>query len=199
MMQEELDKALLEAAKAGGLEKMKELIAAGAKVCARGFMGSQPMHEAAKEGCLSVVKFLAWKFPATAESMDGYGYTALHWAARCGRERIMEFLVGRFPALVEARTNDEETALHLAAGFGHADAVEILLKHGADPTAKNKFGKLPLGFFAKGYPEVWKLLQEAEKGWNTPGYMEKLRGAAFVRMRDQQRKLGALRPKGPSL
>ena len=43
---------------------------------------------------------------------------------------------------------DKETALHSAAQYGHLEAVQLLLKHGADPNIKNSKDETPLDLAA---------------------------------------------------
>jgi uncharacterized protein len=55
--------------------------------------------------------------------------------AAFGREERLEELIESDPGLARAFSGDGFTALHLAAFFGHAEAVRLLLDHGADPNA----------------------------------------------------------------
>lgn len=67
------------------------------------------------------------------------GFTALMLATMFdhkSRGAIMEFLIKHGADLnaVGSTKVDRCTALHVAAQNGHYDAIEMLLKHGADPT-----------------------------------------------------------------
>jgi ankyrin repeat protein len=55
--------------------------------------------------------------------------------------------------------DDGMTALMLAATVGAADAVKLLLSHGADVTAKSHSGQTALALATE--PEVIEALQEA--------------------------------------
>ncbi|CAN8027371.1 unnamed protein product, partial [Ixodes persulcatus] len=44
---------------------------------------------------------------------------------------------------------EQETALHFAAQYGHADAVALLLSHGAEPGLRNVRGESPLDLAAQ--------------------------------------------------
>ena len=64
----------------------------------------------------------------------------LHAAARLGCAAIVERLICHYGCDLNARQKgDKGTALHVAAYYGHGDVVELLLKHGADRTATNKY------------------------------------------------------------
>jgi hypothetical protein len=69
----------------------------------------------------------------------------LHAAARMGCAAIVERLICHYGCDINARQKkDEGTALHLAAYYGHGDVVELLLKHGSDRTATNKYKETAL-------------------------------------------------------
>ena len=50
--------------------------------------------------------------------------------------------------LLSPQNADKETALHSAAQYGHLEAVQLLLKHGADPNIKNSKDETPLDLAA---------------------------------------------------
>ena len=64
-------------------------------------------------------------------------------AAAVGRTRGLEELLEAEPTLVHARSGDGSTALHLAARFDQSGAVELLLEHGADASARDGEGRTP--------------------------------------------------------
>ena len=79
---------------------------------------------------------------------DAYASTLLHVAATSGPSReslmTMEFLIEQHNLRVNARNKKGATALHGACVVNDIPAVRLLLRHGADPSARNGAGKLPL-------------------------------------------------------
>lgn len=67
-------------------------------------------------------------------------------AAALGKVKRLQELLACAPDLVHAWSPDGVTALHLACFYGHEEAVECLLRAGADPRARahNERGSTPL-------------------------------------------------------
>lgn len=80
---------------------------------------------------------------ATAYSNDGF--TALHFAAYFGANRTIDALL-EAGAHIEAVTHNflANMPLHAAAAGGRTEACRLLLRHGADPNAKQHGGFTPL-------------------------------------------------------
>ena len=72
-----------------------------------------------------------------------FGYTPLHEATANGHSDILDYLLSRQGGTVNCRANSGYTPLHLAASSGHVECVKVLLKHNADITVKDEFGKTP--------------------------------------------------------
>jgi len=81
------------------------------------------------------------------QGQDKLGRSPLHWACATGKTHLAELLLSRsrIPrANVHAVEIRGKTSLHLAAAHDWIDIVELLLKHGADITAKSDGGWTPL-------------------------------------------------------
>lgn len=86
-------------------------------------------------------------------------------AAALGKVERLRELIALDPEQMDDDVYEGMTALHLAARFGHANAVELLLEHGASPTmrAKNETRALPIHCAVLGGDaETVELLLEAE-------------------------------------
>ena len=142
--------ALLDAARRGELEAVRELIGSGADVGARRGDGMTALHFAAERGHAAVARALIDAGAAVDAGTRIGRYTALHVAARAGHGAIVARLLdgGADPNAVT--TNSGVTPLHLAAGaVGGVEAVTALLEHGADPNAREgSAGQTPLMFAA---------------------------------------------------
>jgi ankyrin repeat protein len=85
-------------------------------------------------------------------------------AAAAGRADRVRALLEEDPAAIGERTPEGFTTLGLAAFLGGADAVRVLLEHGADPDddAANPFGVRPVHAAAAAHDrETMRLLLEA--------------------------------------
>ena len=73
-----------------------------------------------------------------------FGYTPLHEAVASGHHKVLDFLLGRAgDGHVNCRANSGYTPLHLAASSGHGECVKVLLKHNADISVTDEYGKTP--------------------------------------------------------
>lgn len=74
----------------------------------------------------------------------GDGETLMHGFAIAGHARLLDVLLKDTAVNVNAmRPKDGCTALHLAQYHQHAEAIRVLLAHGADPHVRNKWGETP--------------------------------------------------------
>jgi ankyrin repeat protein len=125
--------SLLAAAGKGDAQRVKALLAQGAKVNATNDLGETALHEAARAGSRETVNLLL-RGRANPNAADTFGWTPLHAAAWEGRTDIAEVLLAR-GAKVSARTKRSDTPLHLAAWRAQTEMVRLLLNKGADPNA----------------------------------------------------------------
>lgn len=106
--------------------------------------------------------------PNTANSE---GVSALMLASYHGLQPMVETLL-QHGAKVDARDNRQHTALRLA-GSGHPGIVKLLLDHGADPNAKDFYGKTLLTSVCESGadhdPATLRLLLERGADPNVPG------------------------------
>lgn len=113
-------------------------------VNAKDEFGLTPLHYAARNGYLNIVKLLI-ENGADINAKDDFGSTILCAAAWGGHLEIVKLLIEN-GADVRAKDEDEHTPLHLAAMKGHLDIVKFLIENGADVRAKNKYENNPLHF-----------------------------------------------------
>jgi len=142
--------ALLEAARRGELEAVRELIGRGADVDAKRGDGMTALHLAAERGHAEVAGALIDAGAAVDAGTRIGRYTPLHVAVRGGHGAVVVRLLDAGADPNAVTTNSGVTALHLAAGaVGGAGAVAALLEHGADPNAREaSAGQTPLMFAA---------------------------------------------------
>ena len=96
-----------------------------------------PFRRACINGDLDKVSSMIENNPSLERVVDKSGLNGFHHAAAEGQVKVLEFLTGiRFD--VNAKTSDNETPILLAARNGQYDAVDFLLKNGADPLITSK-------------------------------------------------------------
>jgi len=158
---------LIEAVRAGDLDKARALLAAGAAVDACDEAGRTPLMHAAHAGNLPLVVALLTAGADVNASAEG-GWTAASLAvynaeARRGFADVVRALVDA-GANIEAAIGYGVRPLMLAAGYGETAVVEVLLNAGADVMARNDGGYTALMMVKqKFYVDVINLLHEAEQ------------------------------------
>lgn len=60
------------------------------------------------------------------------------------KAEFLEKVLEKYPFLSNSRSSQGSFALHLACDKGYSEVALLLLKHGADPNAKDSFGDSPL-------------------------------------------------------
>ncbi|XP_061597957.1 GA-binding protein subunit beta-2a isoform X2 [Cololabis saira] len=136
----DLGKRLLEAARKGQDDEVRNLMANGAPFTTD-WLGTSPLHLAAQHGHYSTADVLL-RAGVSRDARTKVDRTPLHMAAAEGYTVIVELLL-RSGADINAKDMLKMTALHWAAQHGHHGVVETLIKHGADVHALSKFDKTP--------------------------------------------------------
>ncbi|CAH8468331.1 unnamed protein product [Schistosoma mattheei] len=137
----DLGKRLLDAAKNGDVEEVKNLINNGAPFTTD-WLGISPLHFAAMNGHLSSCEALL-RAGISRDARTKVDRTPLHLAAQEGHADIVELLL-RNGADLSAKDMLRMTALHWAAERGHTPVVQMLMRFGADAHLQNKFEMTPL-------------------------------------------------------
>ncbi|XP_046983915.1 ankyrin repeat domain-containing protein 65-like [Schistocerca americana] len=144
LSQQERGRRLIEAARQGAAEQLRELLAAGADVGARDEWTSwTALHWASERGHVAAASCLVGA-GAEVDARSSWGqWTPLHWAAYNGHAGVVRLLVAA-SADPNARDRWGRTPLHRAAERGHAGAAAELLLAGADRGARDEDGRTPL-------------------------------------------------------
>ena len=145
------DAAFIEAAGKGQLDKVRELLAAGAKIDARNGNGYTGLSLAAWRGHAAVVEFLL-DSGANPNLANEDNKAPLHWASiDKNRAGIVTALLAK-GAKVDGRDKQGFTALMVAAMNNRVDTVEALIAGGADVNAKSNNGTTALKLAKGGFP-----------------------------------------------
>ena len=124
---------LMRAARDGDEKRVRELVAAGAKLDLVNGGGWSALHWASYSGQARIAKLLLdGKYEGKGAAINlqtSNGDTALIWASFDGHEAVVRLLLER-GADVTLRT-DGSTALYWARTYNHAAVVALLKAHGA--------------------------------------------------------------------
>jgi ankyrin repeat protein len=125
-----------------------------------------PLHLAAREGHIEVVRFLLGQETIDIDYMNQYGLTPLHLAAEKGKTEVVRLLLKQDNLVVSNFNSSRDTPLHLAARFGHSEVVQLLLQNlnYNDSRSSNKHNMFPLELAAlHSHWDVAKTLFDYEK------------------------------------
>ncbi|KAJ4745702.1 Ankyrin repeat family protein-like [Rhynchospora pubera] len=105
--------------------------------------GSTPLHYAASNGDITVVRNILNKAPLTVYIRDQEGSSPLHAAARMHHYSVISSIIDHCPDSFELRNNQGQNFLHIVAQ--HVEVLLHLLKASkADTTQMNNDGKTAL-------------------------------------------------------
>ncbi|CZR58590.1 uncharacterized protein PAC_08482 [Phialocephala subalpina] len=136
--QEESETLLHVAVRNGDLSKVEELIEMGESIEAYDARGMTALHVAAARGGGEILDFLAKKVPnIEIPCNDPTKDTPLVLAGRRGKPTSINVLLDN-GAAIEGVNDGDYTPLMSASYECHAEAVEALLKRGANPNSKDK-------------------------------------------------------------
>jgi ankyrin len=124
------------AAQEGNTSAICVLINAGADPNTAGDDGSTPLGVASASGYLDTVRELLRNGASTAEQ---FGESALLSACAFGRTEVAQLLID-YGALINIRDGVGNTPLHYAVRSQNVELLQILLKHGGDPSITDKRG-----------------------------------------------------------
>lgn len=134
--------ALMFAAKGGDVPVTRRLIAAGADVNHVADLGWTALLVAAAKGNADVALVLIEQ-GADANARDKNGWTPLMHAVSGRHLRAVAALLDVPAVKPDLREESGSTALHIAALGGNAEAVRLLVEHGADVGARTAEGYTP--------------------------------------------------------
>ncbi len=156
-----LDQQLVEAARAGNAQKVKDLLQKGADANAKNHEGTTALMFAAYQGSQEMIEALIEK-GADVNAKDNEGSTALMAASLGGDLSGVEALLEK-GADINAQNERGFTSLMWASHDGHIEIVRVLLNKGADAELKNDWGYTASTLAAmKGHTEITALLGDPE-------------------------------------
>ncbi len=138
-----LEEELLNAMKAGKIQRVKQLLRAGVNPTFKNYKGETPLGIAVSRGWASMVISLL-ENGADINEKGARGVTLLHVASAKGLTDVAKVLVrgGLSPS---TKTDKNWTPLHVAARYNHWQLVQYYVSEGVDPDIRNSDGQTALG------------------------------------------------------
>jgi len=138
-----LEEELLDAMKAGKVQRVDQLLRAGVSPSFKNYKGETPLGIAVSRGWASMVISLL-ENGANINEKGARGVTLLHVASAKGLTDVAKVLVrgGLSPS---HKTDKNWTPLHVAARFNHWKLVQYYVSEGVDPDVRNSDGQTALG------------------------------------------------------
>ena len=150
---------LLEAAKYGHEDVVRELLAWGATPFQATTNGRTALHAAVAGDFINIAKALLDREPDVNTYSHNTCWTPVHAASTSGALSVLKLLVKASGSSVNLQTFDGESPLHCAAEHGHYSVVDFLLEAGASSLLPDRFGQTPLHTAAShNDPEILRLL-----------------------------------------
>ena len=167
---EELE-AIIDAAKKGDIEAVKQHLVVGTDVNTKDSSGWTPLHLAAGQGHKKIVKLLIAK-SANINAKDDKGRTPLDRAEEEENKEITDHLRkhgGKTGKELKESAAVKES-IHAAVRYGNIEAVKQHLAAATDVSLRNKNGDTPLNYGAfLGHMEIVELLVENGANVNSKG------------------------------
>jgi serine/threonine-protein phosphatase 6 regulatory ankyrin repeat subunit B len=153
---------IVQAARDGNLERVRELLAVGVNVNHTNANDSTPLLWASRMGHTAIVEMLlAAEPPANVNQANEFGMTALIYASIDNHRAVVEALLDA-GANVNRAANDGWTALMWASWADHPTAVEMLLAAGANVNHASNDGRTALMIAqTQNNPDVVAVLENA--------------------------------------
>ncbi|XP_058789298.1 GA-binding protein subunit beta-2 isoform X2 [Phymastichus coffea] len=137
----ELGKQLLESARKGDTEMVRDLMCRGAPFTTD-WLGTSALHLAAQNNHVETAEVLL-RAGISRDARTKVDRTPLHMAAYEGHHQMAQLLLS-YGAEVDSRDMLQMTPLHWAVEKEFEEVMLVLLEHGADPNALSKFDKTPV-------------------------------------------------------
>ncbi|XP_043470528.1 GA-binding protein subunit beta-2-like [Leptopilina heterotoma] len=137
----ELGKQLLECARNGATDLVRDLMCRGAPFTTDG-LGTSALHLAAQKNHTETAEVLL-RAGISRDARTKVDRTPLHLAAYEGHHQMAQLLL-KYGADVDSRDMLKMTPLHWAVEKQNLEVIHVLLDNGADTNANSKFNKTPI-------------------------------------------------------